>query len=129
MWADDAATSPRYWFPRPCPRATWWRAGAPAIDRVHAIEWSWLDRFIDCELFAYRFDGASFRKTPGGWISAETITPLAVDPVGPLLDKHRQAGIELRVVTDLLGLWDAVITRPGIEFSGIRLANARPRQV
>jgi hypothetical protein len=124
--ADAVDTSPRYWFPRDCPRGTWWPEGHPEGPRVHAIEWGWFDRFCACELYAYRMPAATFEKTSGGWLSPTSVTPLAVEPVGPLLDKHRDARVELRLVDDLLGLWDDVIKRPGIAFSGIRLANARP---
>jgi hypothetical protein len=128
VWADEELKSPRYWFPRDCPRATWWRKGDPTRDRVHVIEWGWWDRFIGCELFAYRMPAETFEQNPegGGWRSPTTVTPLGVEPVGPLLDKHRDAGIELRVVPDgqLLVLWQDVITRDDIGFSGIRLRNA-----
>ena len=40
----------------------------------------------------------------------------------------RRGGIELRVMTNLWPFWDAVITST-LEFSGIRLAKARPRIV
>lgn len=123
VWADAQATSPRYWFPRDCPRGTWWRPHGTG--RVHAIEWDWLDRFLACELYAYRLDAAPFRKNPGGggWITTETVEPLSVHALGPLLDKHRDAGIELRLVNDLWALWLEVIALPGIECSGIRLRN------
>ena len=125
VWADDERNAPRYWFPRDCPRATWWPADDPRWPlRVHAIEWAWLDRVRACVLYAYRLPAATFRKTPGGWISAEAVRPLGVEPVGDLLQKHDEAGIELRLVHDLVALWNDVITRPGIEFSGIRLGNA-----
>jgi len=93
--------------------------------RVHAIQWEWFDRFVTCELYVYRFDAAPFRKNPegGGWISSEKVVPLAVEPVGPLLDKHREARIELRLVDDLWALWLEVVEFPGIQFSGIRLKN------
>ncbi len=129
VWAVDLARSPSYWFPRDCPRATWW----PADDldwprRVHAIEWAWLQRFIACELFVYEVPVAPFRKIDDFWRSTETVTPVGVELVGPLLDRHRSAGIELRLVHDLVALWDDVITRPGIDFSGIRLRNCQQKR-
>src|SRR5437764_15076904 len=104
VWADAEETRPRYWFPRDCPRATWWRPDGTT--RVHAIQWDWFDRFVACELYAYRFDAAPFRKNPegGGWITTQTIEPLGVEAVGPLLNRHRDAGIELRLVNDLWAL-------------------------
>lgn len=124
VWADAPDTSPRYWFPRDCPRATWWGPDRTRR-RVHAIQWEWFDCFVTCELYAYRFDAAPFRKNPagGGWISTETVRPLAVKPVGRLLDKHREARIELRLVDDLWALWLQVVELPGIQCSGIRLKN------
>ena len=123
VWADDEAHSPRYWFPRHCPRGTWWPADGVG-PRVHAIQWDWFDRFCACELYAYRFDATPFHQVPGGWISPEVVTALGVEPVGPLLDRHRDTrGFELRLVADLQALWNDVITRPGIHYSGIRLRN------
>ena len=127
VWAVDKARSPSYWFPRDCPRATWWPAGDTNWQlRTHAIEWAWFDRFVACELYVYGMPPEPFRKIEDFWRATETVTPLGVEPVGPLLEKHRAAGIELRLVDDgqLLALWDDVIKRPGIDFSGIRLRNA-----
>ncbi len=122
VWADDEIKSARYWFPRDCPRGTWWRKNNVA-DRVHTIQWDWFDRFAACNLFAYTFAAAPFKEVPGGWITDQTVMPLEVKPVGPLLDKHRDAAVELRIVPDLKALWLEVIEMPDIEFSGIRLKN------
>ena len=66
---------------------------------------------------------APFRSVPGGWLTEETVTPVDVEAVGPLLERHRTAGNELRVVPDLWALWLDVIEKAGIVFSGIRLKN------
>jgi hypothetical protein len=81
----------------------------------------------ECQLFAYRFDAGPFHRVEEPqefWVATETVIPLGVDPVGDLVGKHEDAGIELRLVDDLLALWDDVIKMPGIDFSGIRLRNA-----
>ncbi len=130
MWAVDLARSPSYWFPRDCPRATWWpRDDLDWSRRVHAIEWSWWERFVACELYTYLMPAARFTKIDDFWRAEETVVPLSVEPVGSLLKKHEAAGIELRLVPDghLLALWDDVIARKGVDFSGIRLRNAAPR--
>src|SRR5258708_972597 len=92
VWADDERLCFRYWFPRDCRRATWWRKDGTSHPTV-AIQWDWYDRFVACRLYAYRFDGEQFRANPGGggWITEATIAPIDVTPVGPLLDRHRDA--------------------------------------
>ena len=119
----DDRNAPSYWFPRQCPRGTWW--DTERTWRVHAIQWDWYDRFLAAEIYAYKFDAAPFRPNEGGggWVTTDTVKPLDVQPIGPVLDKHRDAGIELRVVPDLWSLWLQVIEMPGIDFSGIRLRN------
>ena len=124
VWADDERNAPRYWFPRECPRGTWWPKGDPDWShRVHAIQWDWHERFCATTVYAYKFDAAPFEQVPGGWIAKQTIHPLEVNAIGPLLDLHREARIELRLVDDLWALWLEVIEMPGIDFSGIRLRN------
>ncbi len=142
VWAVDEYRAPCYWFPRQCPRATFWPspdrpvtpeadallAGAP---RVHAIDWRWMDALLDCDLFVYRLDGSTFRATEdvfgadsqGFWVSDKAVTPLDVRRVGPLLHRHAAANIELRATRDLGALWQRVIATPGLAFSGIRLRN------
>ncbi len=133
VWAVDAHREPTYWFPRECPRATWWPLDGSG-HRTHAMQWDWLERFLTTDVFVYRFEAARFRRTEdafgadgrGFWVSEATVVPVDVAPVGPLLDKHRAAGIELRVVPDLTPLWAEVVATPGLDYSGIRLRNLDP---
>lgn len=128
VWAIDELKAPLYWFPRDCPRVTFWPADDPAHHRrVHAIEWGWLDRMRRTVLYVYRLDGSSFAPAPGGggWISPETLRPLDVAPVGDLLDRHAAAGIELRLVTNLWPLHRWVV-HSGLQFSMVRMRNAQP---
>ncbi|MCG5216900.1 DUF6886 family protein [Streptosporangium sp. KLBMP 9127] len=143
VWAVDAARAPDYWFPRDCPRAMAWTVPATSAadrehilgpgggDRVHAIEYGWLDRLRSVELFAYRLPAARF--TPIGEtvknavVATEPVTPLGPpEPVGDLLRLHDDAGIQLRVLGNLWEFWD-VVTASTLGWSGIRLRNARPR--
>jgi hypothetical protein len=142
VWAVDAAGAPSYWFPRQCPRAMAWAVpstsahdrgrlltqGAP---RVHAIEYGWVQALLTVRLFAYRFAAAGFEPfggpAPHAFVSTEPREPLGPpEPVGDLLRLHDEAGIELRVLGTLWPFWDAVTTST-LDFSGIRLHNARPR--
>ncbi|RSM35789.1 hypothetical protein DMA12_42915 [Amycolatopsis balhimycina DSM 5908] len=140
VWAVGADRAPDYWFPRQCPRAMAWATVetspedrsllGPGVDRVHAIEYGWLEAMRTVRLFAYRFAAASFR--PFGThahavVATEPVAPLGPpEPVGDLLAWHEEAGIELRVLPNLWPFVDAVADS-SLGFSGIRLGNARPR--
>jgi hypothetical protein len=62
----------------------------------------------------------------GYYVSRESVTPLARVDLDDLVAEHATAGIELQVLNNLWPLWDRVIAS-SLEFSGIRLRNARPR--
>ncbi|MFC4470700.1 DUF6886 family protein [Streptomyces xiangluensis] len=145
VWAVDHARAPDYWFPRQCPRAMAWTVpGTSASDRerilgpgggerVHAIEYGWVERFLSGRLFAYRFSADAFRPigepVPHAFVASEPVEPLGPpEPVGDLLQLHRDAGIQLRVLDNLWEFWDAVITST-LGFSGIRLRNATAGRV
>jgi hypothetical protein len=55
-----------------------------------------------------------------------TIEPLDVAPVGDLLAKHADAGIELRITPSLWPLADAMVDST-LQFSMVRMGNAQPR--
>jgi hypothetical protein len=140
VWAVDADRAPDYWFPRDCPRAMAWVTAATSEadrdrilgpgggDRVHAIEYGWLDVLRTVELYAYRLPAASFR--PFGThahVATRPVEPLGpAEPVGDLLRLHEEAAIQLRVLPELRAFWDAVITT-SLGFSGIRMRNSRRR--
>ena len=143
VWAVDAEQAPAYWFPRDCPRAMAWpRPDSTADDirtiigpgggrRVHAVEYRWLNRIRTTRLYAYRFAAADFRPfgepTPHAMVAERPVRPLGPpEPVGDLLAWHERAGIQLRVLANLWDFFDAVVAST-LEFSGIRLRNARPR--
>ncbi len=143
VWAVDAAQAPAYWFPRDCPRAmAWVRDVSDADDvariigpgggeRVHAVEYGWLDRMRTVELYAYRLPAATFTPVGEVWrhacVSRETVRPLGQpERVGDLFELHRVAGIQLRVLPHLHDFWDAVVAST-LAYSGIRLRNALPR--
>ncbi|GAA1975710.1 DUF6886 family protein [Amycolatopsis minnesotensis] len=138
VWAVDAARSPDYWFPRQCPRAMAWATpsttdddrarflGPGAGERVHAVEYGWLEAMRTVRLFAYRFPAERF--VPMGdhaWVAVEPVEPLgAAERVGDLFELHEAAGIELRVLPKLSEFWASVVAST-CGFSGIRLRNAR----
>ncbi|NED97461.1 hypothetical protein G1H11_19365 [Phytoactinopolyspora alkaliphila] len=140
VWAVDAVRAPDYWFPRQCPRAMAWATDSSTRDdvdrllgaggtRVHMIEYGWLDALRSVELYAYRFDAIQF--TPIGAERHAYVSARAIRPLGPpirvrdLVELHDEAGIELRVVSNVWPWWSEVIGST-LGFSGIRLRNARP---
>lgn len=143
VWAVDRDRAPAYWFPRTCPRAMAWALpstsagdrdrilGTGCGDRVHAVEYGWLEAMRTVRLFAYRLPAAPFRPIgepePHAHVATVPVEPLCPpEPVGDLFRHHEEAGIQLRVMTNLWPFWDAVIGS-SVGFSGIRLRNARPR--
>ena len=135
VWAVDTRHLPLYWFPRSCPRGTWWAAPetteadeAALLSgalRVHAIQGDWLEHMRSARVFAYRLPETTFEPDPdvgGYWLSREPVEPLELVELGDLLALHAAAEIELRIVPDLAALWQRVI-RSSLEFSGMRLRN------
>jgi hypothetical protein len=143
VWAVDESRAPDFWFPRECPRAMAWTTetsthvdrerilGPGGGERVHAVEYRWLEARRTVRLFAYRFPASRFRSigepVPNAVVATDPVEPLGPPVrVGDLFDLHEQAGIQLRVLPNLWPFWDAVIETT-LGFSGIRLRNAAPR--
>ena len=98
---------------------------------MHAIESVWLGRVRTCELYAYEFEPTPFRQerpSAGYWVARVEAAVVSVTPVGDLLARHAEAGIELRIVPTLWPLIDAIVGS-GLEFSIIRKMNSQPREV
>jgi hypothetical protein len=142
VWAVDATRAPDYWFPRDCPRAMAWttETSAPADreriigpgggERVHAVEYRWLDAIRTVRLYAYRLPADRFapigEPVPHAVVATEPVDPLGPpEPVGDLFRLHEEAGILLRVLPNLWPFWTAVVGST-LGFSGIRLRNAAP---
>jgi hypothetical protein len=137
VWAVGTRLLPLYWFPRECPRATFWAdsrtsdedverfLGGDRSRRVHIVEPDWLEPMRTARVVAYRMPDQPFVENEDRfWISAEPVEPLELVELGDLVGRHGKAGIELHTDPDLLGLW-AEVTTSTLGFSGIRLRNAR----
>jgi hypothetical protein len=135
VYAIDTRHLPLYWFPRDCPRATFWASSDTSDDdvaryldgdrtrRVHVVESAWLERMRTTPVFAYRMPEATFEPWDRFFVSRETVEPLECAPLGDLVALHADARIELRFAPVLHPLWDAVAAST-LDFSGIRLRNA-----
>jgi len=137
VWAIDTRHWPLYWFPRECPRATFWADASTSDEdverflgglrrlRAHVVEPEWLPRLHTTRVVSYRMPEATFAQDEDRfWISSEAVEPLEVVELGDLVARHEAAGIELRTESRLLAFWETVV-RSTVGFSGIRLRNAR----
>ena len=137
VWAIATRLLPLYWFPRDCPRATFWAEstttqgdvdrflGGDRARRVHVVEPEWLEPMRTTQVLAYRLPVETFVENEDRfWISAEPVEPLEVAELGDLVECHQRAAIALDTEPHLLRLWDEVVGA-SLGFSGIRLRNAR----
>lgn len=136
VWAVDTRHLPLYWFPRDCPRATFWPVSTTTDEdvalflagvrsrRVHVIEPEWLEPMRTQRVVAYRLPEQAFERWDRFWISREPVEPLGLVELGDLVVLHERAGIDLRTEPKLLRLWDEIIAS-SLDYSGIRLRNAR----
>jgi hypothetical protein len=136
VWAIDPARAPLYWFPRDCPRVAVWANDdgqcrrlhslfETGSTRVHIAPVGWRDAVAGCRLYEYRFSPGPFAPWPdaeGQWVAHETVVAEAVEPVGPLVDRHRAAAVDLRFVADLLTVREQALTS-GLPFSIVRFAD------
>ena len=142
VWAIDEAHAPLYWVPRDCPRVTCWPGpgstaedierllGKPPARMVVAIEGAWLARLREARLYAYLLPGEGFLALPpeqgsGYYVSFEPVEPLGIEPVGDLLARYVEAGVELRIVPSLWPLRHAIVAST-LDFGMIRMRKAGP---
>lgn len=140
VWAVDTRHLPLYWFPRECPRGTFWATPETSARdaellagsaRVHIVELRWVEPMRTTRVYAYRLPEATFSQdleVGGYWLSSETVVPEEVVELGDLVARHESARIELRVVDNLWPTWNRVVDS-SLEFSGIRLHNAIPARM
>jgi hypothetical protein len=139
VWAVDTRHAPMFWFPRDCPRGCIWPVsattpadrerffGQSAASRVHVIEADWLRRMQDCHLYAYRLPIGPFRphEVGGYWICDEQVDAIDRMVIDDLVNRHAEAGIELRITPSIWPFWRQVVNST-VQFSGSRLRNTGP---
>jgi hypothetical protein len=80
-------------------------------------------------LYCYRLPSATFEtldENAGYFISKEAVTPEGVDVIDNPMFALQQRGVDVRILPNLWPLHDAVAGST-LEFSMIRMRNARPR--
>ena len=138
VWAIDGEHLPNYLLPRDCPRVAFC-AGAetttedaarflPDVERVVAIEASWLRRVVDAKLVRYTFARERFAlqdPTAGYYVSTDAVSPASEEPLDDLSAELLSSGVELRVLPSLWMLRERVI-HSTLSYSIIRMRNASP---
>ena len=137
----DEEHLPNYLLPRDCPRVTFCPVpGSTPEDvarlmsysparQVIAIESDWLPTVRAARLYLYRLPAEPFAVQDAGAgysVAREPVTPIEVTVVEDLLEALRQRDVELRITPSLWPLADAVVAS-SLEFSNIRMRNAKPR--
>src|SRR5262249_52678441 len=101
-------------------------------ERVHAVEYRWLEAMRTVRLFAYRLPANRFRPfgtpVPHAMVATEPLEPLGPpEPVGDLFALHEQAGIQLRVLPTRGPFGDGAKPTPPV-FGGTGGRSAAPRR-
>jgi hypothetical protein len=141
VWTIGASRLHNYLLPRDCPRVTFFAAATTtAADRarffsvsdsesVVAIERGWLDRLRGVRLYLYEFAPDDFELTDAiaaYWTTEVASVPIDCTVVTDLLAELARRAVELRVLSSLWPLRDAVVAST-LGFSIIRMRNALPR--
>ena len=141
VWAISQERLQNYLLPRDCPRVTYY-AGRDTttadIERflglsssVIAIESAWYERLRSCHLYCYHMPPETFEcidVCAGYFVSKVSVIPERVEVIDDVITRLLSCGVELRLVSNLWPLRDAVIGS-SLQFSLIRMRNAFTRTV
>jgi len=140
VWAIGESRLHNYLVPRDCPRVTYYaNAGTSIADRraffsvsdrqsVVAIEQAWLLAVRSTRLQLYEFDAREFMLEDAAaayYVTTHEVAPISHREVQDPLTELCQRAVELRVVSSLWPLRDAVVAST-LGFSIIRMRNAEP---
>jgi hypothetical protein len=141
VWAVAAERAYLYYFPRDCPRVTFYQSerttpedrkrffAHATASRVAAIEASWMPAMQSTRVYRYELPRDDFElqdEIAGYWVSGHEVVPLRVEPVGDLVTALTTADVEVRIMPSLWPLYEAVVAS-SLEFSIIRWRNVAPR--
>ena len=100
-----------------------------ASNAVMAFEHAWLHRVRSARVFCYQLPLEGFElvdSCAGYFASRQPVAPMSVRVVDDCLNELGRRGVEVRVLSNLWSLHDAVAAST-LEFSMIRMRNAAPR--
>ena len=142
VWAIDDAHLPNYLFPRDCPRICFYalpstfeadierHLGVKRGLHVVAIEETWLERCRMAELSIYQFESMGFECRDAGagyFVSRKPVRPVGRRRLKNPVEELMARGVEIRVAESLWPIQDAIVNST-LQFSCIRMRNARPRE-
>jgi hypothetical protein len=141
VWAIAEHKLANYLLPRNCPRVAYCVGDRTSIaDRRHflsfssqaiAIEALWYEQAINTTLYLYEMPAHAFNlfdSIAGYYVSYDVIFPEARHVVDTPIQAILAKNIELRLLPSLWQLHDAVVNST-LEFSSIRMKNARPKTI
>jgi hypothetical protein len=139
VWAIDATHLPNYLVPRECPRVCVREDASThqgdknsllnGVARAIYAEDAWRERIRATSLVVYEFAAKDFvcvDANAGYFQSRKTITPASVESIDDIESELRARGVDLRYVTSLWPIRDAVVVST-LSFSCIRMHNAAAR--
>ena len=140
VWAIEEMRLPNFLTPRDCPRVTYHASATTTQEDIArffssacrhcvAIEHVWFERMQKTTLYVYEFDPTNFYlqdAVAGYYVSEYTETPIGKTRIGDLFAELFERGIEVRLVSNLWVLRDAILDST-LNYSFCRMANARPR--
>ncbi len=142
VWTIDEKHLINYLLPRECPRVTYYaieKSNKEDIDtllnsnascHVVAIEDLWFEKALESEIWIYEFQPNAFSVVDEGagyFASKKSVTPTGKRKIKNPLVELISRGAELRIVSSLWPLRDAVI-QSSLQFSCVRMPNAKPRE-
>lgn len=134
VWAIDDWHAPLYYFPADCPRACFWplpsttredRARYWHDEGLRMIIYTEAKRFTELgetKLYRYTLDDAGFIdcEDHGVWVSPNTVVPLSIEALGPLVAEFGEAKVELRLCPSLVPIGQLLQTT-SLHWSLIRM--------
>ncbi|MBW5448091.1 hypothetical protein GE107_18700 [Cohnella sp. CFH 77786] len=140
VWAIDKEHEFTFFFPRDCPRIVYTRTpdiseedeirffGTTNSNIVISVETHWFHAINTATIFKYTLPGQSFKlfdEIAGYYISEQTIEPMAMEPISKLTERLMEHNIEIRWMTNLNPLREAILKSTIKDFGIHRFENAK----